>query len=99
MERSFVTPRSASERLRELGPPFDLTETHSWIEVEGVMREINSMVVLYDSLPLIADVVEAAEREHPEPHNYWAIDANMNEIEDCPTCAALTALREALEEK
>lgn len=49
-------------------------------------------------LPLIADVVEAAEREHPEPHNYWEIlDDEGNETTVCPTCAALTALRDALE--
>jgi hypothetical protein len=47
-------------------------------------------------IPQIVAVVEAAEREHPGPHNYWAIDAEMNEIEDCPTCAALAALEEAL---
>jgi hypothetical protein len=51
---------------------------------------------LRNALPQIVAVVEAAEREHPQPHNYWAIDANMNETEECPMCAALAALDEAL---
>lgn len=95
--------RSASERLRELGPPFDLTETHSWIEVEGVMREINSMVVLYDSLPLIADVVEAAEdleawsAEQQAVSGAEMVTSLLLRIER--NRAALTALHEALEEK
>jgi len=42
-------------------------------------------------------VVEAAEREHPEPHNYLAIVGDEIETTQCPTCAALRALETALE--
>jgi hypothetical protein len=52
---------SASEKLKALGPPWDLAETHSWIEVEGRMLNLGSMVALNDALPEIIALVEAAE--------------------------------------
>lgn len=79
---------SASKKLRALGPPFDLTETHSWIEVGGVMREVNSMVALYDALPQIIAMVEAAEIVGQWPPE--------NRYDFPPLRSALAALDEAL---
>ena len=48
-------------------------------------------------LPQLTAVIEAAEREHPEPHNYLAIlDDEGTESHVCPTCAALAELDKAL---
>lgn len=78
---------SASERLREL----DAAIMHGYLRDGG-----GPLATLSLALPEIVAVVEAAEREHPAPHNYWAIDADMNEIKTCPTCAVLAALEEKL---
>lgn len=77
---------SASERLRELGTgPFD------WYE-SGGCRLVPAQ--LADALPLIADVVEAAELVLERMDKGGPL-----EHREVRLVSALTALRDALEEK
>ena len=91
----------ASERLRELDRA--LTEGFWIIEEDGDALHPDELVYMEDdaphvaalrnALPLIADAIAQLEHEHPEPHNYIEFETGNT---DCPACAALDRLTEAL---
>lgn len=77
---------SASERLRTLEKETIFDRIMRNDEDEARIQKLG------DVLPLIADVVEAAERERSPHHaDYWTSD------QECPLCNALAALRDSLE--
>lgn len=90
---------SASERLKALttfdylGPDANDMDGEAW----GKTLNTDSLALLARCLPQIVVVVEAAEREHPGPHNYVMFGGEEGPVStECPTCAALAALEEAL---
>ena len=96
-ESGYIVQDGTPERIVHRGGQ------DSWGSLVGLERKVDatSLIALRNALPQIVAVVEEAEHEHPEPHNYWAIpeeqaNADINEIQVCPMCAALRALEEAL---
>ena len=96
-EDSLLTARPASERLRELAAATEAQPLNY-----GRVAALNEVAA---ALPLIADVVEAAERVHAKAdERYRHPIGTRNGVIGAGAVAAeldvaLTALRDALEEK
>lgn len=80
----------ASERLRELLEPMAFGDPEASYE-ENARRSFEATLTMRNALPLIADVVEAAEKLYAEAASAAPL---WDEID-----AALTALQEHLDEQ